>query len=71
MLTMQQAADMLDVSRPYLAVLIQKGELRCVALSACRRVPMSDVVAYKARRDAARRRALIKLARLGQEFDAS
>ena len=70
MLTTQEAADMLNVSRPHLTKLLKIGEIAFVPVGKHRRVPQEALMAYKARRDRGREDALAELARLGQEFDA-
>jgi excisionase family DNA binding protein len=70
-LTTQQAADMLNVSRPYVTKLIKEGKLGHVRVGSHRRVPLDALMAYKAERDIGRRNALRELARLGQEYDAA
>lgn len=69
-LTTQQAADLLNVSRPYLSGLLKKGTIDHVQVGSHRRVRFEDLMAYKQKRDAGRRGALREMARLGQEFDA-
>ena len=71
MLTTQQTADILGVSRPHVSKLLKSGKLPFVSVGSHRRVMHTDLMAYIDRRDAVRRAALDDLARLGQEFDAS
>lgn len=69
-LSTQEAADLLNVSRPFLVKLMESGELPHHKVGAHRRVRAEDLFAFKRRRDSARDEALSKLARLGQEIDA-
>ena len=71
MLTTQQAADLLNVSRPFLSKLLKEDQIPHVPVGSHRRVMFADLMAYKERRDSTRRAVLEELAGLGQEFDTS
>lgn len=62
LLTTQQAADILNVSRPYLIGLLEKNELPYSFTGRHRRIKAEDVFAYKAKRDEVRSKALGELA---------
>jgi excisionase family DNA binding protein len=61
-ITTQQAATILNVSRPYLVGMVEKGLLPARMVGNQRRLPLQDVLAYKADNRAKRREALAELA---------
>jgi excisionase family DNA binding protein len=67
-ITTQQAADLLNVSRPYLVGMIEKGTLPARMVGNQRRLPLKDVLTYKADNRAKRREALRELVALDQEL---
>ena len=71
MLTTQQAADILNVPRPYLSKLLKDGEIPYVSSGSGQRVTRKDLMVYKKKRDALRAKVLDDLTRRGQEFDAA
>lgn len=70
-LTTQDAADLLNVSRPYLIGLLKTGEIPFHMIGSHRRIRFTDLMAYKATRDEVRQAGMKEIIRLGQEMDNS
>jgi excisionase family DNA binding protein len=67
-LTTQEAADMLNISRPSLIQLLEAGEIDYRRVGTHRRVRFEALMKYKRRVDAARRKALEELVAYDQEL---
>jgi excisionase family DNA binding protein len=66
--TTQQAAELLNVSRPFVVGLIDKGRLASRMVGNQHRLPLKDVLAYKADNRAKRHKILDEMAAIDQEL---
>lgn len=67
-LTTQEAADLLNVSRPHLVKLLEDGVLPFHKTGKHRRVRFADLMQFKAQRNAASEQAMAALAQQAQEL---
>jgi excisionase family DNA binding protein len=67
-LTTQEAADMLNVSRPFVIKLLETGEIPYRKVGTHRRIHLKDAIAYKQQIDTERSSALDELVKQSQEL---
>lgn len=68
-LTTSEAAEILNVSRPYLIDLLESGQIPFRKVGVRRRILSIDIMAYKKKIDAKRKAALTELAAQAQELN--
>ena len=68
-LTTQEAADMLNVSRPYVVELLEHGKIPFRKVGTRRRIFVNDLLHYKEKIDKARLKTLEELSAQAQELD--
>lgn len=66
-MTTQQAADILNVSRPHLIKLLEKNEIPYTKTGSHRRVKLKDIIDYKEKKELLCRQSLNEMAELMQE----
>lgn len=66
-LTTQQAAEYLNISRPYLIKLLEQGDIDYIKVGSHRRVRFDDLMKYKQQRDTKRREGLKELTQFLQD----
>ncbi|GAA6623705.1 helix-turn-helix domain-containing protein [Scytonema sp. NUACC26] len=66
-LTTQEAADILNVSRPYLIKLLNNNEIPHVKTGSHRRIKLKDVMDYKEKREAQTAQSFNKLTEIMQD----
>lgn len=68
-LTTQQAADILNVSRPYIVKLLQNNEIPYRKVGTHRKILIKDLIEYKIKSSANRKAKLSELVNLTQELE--
>ncbi|AFY35928.1 helix-turn-helix domain-containing protein [Calothrix sp. PCC 7507] len=66
-MTTQQAANYLNVSRPYLIKLLEQGEIPYITVGSHRRVIFEDLKKYKQQRDTERQQGLQEMTQFLQD----
>lgn len=70
LLTTQQAADLLNMSRQYFVRLLDEGQIPYSKVGRHRRLKIEDVLAHKTRRSAMRKSKLAELTEIAEEAGA-
>ena len=65
---LRKAADILNVSRPFLVGLLERGEIMHEKVGRHRRIRAEDLFSYKSRRDEKRKKALAELAEIDSQL---
>ena len=68
-ITTQQAAKILNVSRPFIIKQIERGALACRFIGTHRRLNRSEVEQYKAKMQGGQKKALKEMTQIGQELE--
>jgi len=68
LLTTQEAADLLRVSRPYLIKLLEGGKIPFKKVGSHRRIEYSAVVKYQRERNVAREKAMEEMSAISQKY---
>lgn len=69
LLTTQEAADLLNVSRPFVVKLLKEGKIPFVKVGSHRRIEFKELMKFKNQMLAESEKARNELAQLGQEFE--
>jgi excisionase family DNA binding protein len=67
-MTTTQAAEFLDVSRPFLVKLVERGELPCRMVGTHRRIPSQALAEYRTKMFRAASAAADEMARISQDL---
>lgn len=68
-ITTQEAADLLNVSRPFVIKLLDNGKIPFHMVGSHRRIRLEDLLVYKQNMEKEREEALTELTRISQELD--